>query len=330
MLKHYINYRFSLKIILPIITALVFCNHLNAQDSTFNLKFLNDENIEWASEYNTLVNLTSKSASLKKWYLQKVKTQVQEPNNEWLKNYTIDISDDSKEWSIVNKSNPAERTFISSKEFSNKSCCGCDESDAFLVDQILYYQDGFIKIKDAFISPLCLRKSNDSLKWYPSGKFAFNNSYVKNPGTTKLLATRQIKYFIRNDVDESNGSYSYLTGGTNNLINLILRDVEKGTIKASDPNSGQIIPPHNLLKWNILADTLMVRTADGNDKRIINQRYRKPEDLPLLKITEEFSFDFKTEKLYTVIGSVTLYERIKSPNGSIIGYKALCKLKRKN
>jgi hypothetical protein len=78
------------------------------------------------------------------------------------------------------------------------------------------------------------------------------------------------------------------------------------------------------------ADTLMAYDADDPEKltayRVVQQQ-RNPRDFSRIRIKQDLYFDFKNERLYSVIRSVTLLETIYGNNRkTVIGLKPFCRL----
>jgi hypothetical protein len=81
--------------------------------------------------------------------------------------------------------------------------------------------------------------------------------------------------------------------------------------------TGNGIPVKNLHTIDMPADTLMAYDADDPEKltayRVVQQQ-RTPRDFNCIRIEQDLYFDFKNERLYSVIRSVTLLETMYGNN----------------
>lgn len=216
---------------------------------------------------------------------------------------------------------------------SADSCCGCDEADAFRVKQVLNYKNGKFSIYDVFISPLCARKTDKApFEWYPLCNVAYNdNMERKFPGLSKdvvLLNTNEVDY----DFNRENPSPfdSVLTVYRTDIGSLIYEDILKGRIKPIEIETNKPIPAKKFLSWRMPADTMAVYDINDPSKiteyRVV-QAERSSSEFSRLRIKQDLYFDFKNERLYSVVRSVSLLQVYYLPDGRTVrGVALFCRL----
>ena len=329
----------------------------------YNVPIQHDTAIQWAAESDKVVNLSPKinEFSLKKWYLDKLKNgsvaayiknrgsssvssySLSLPGLEkqdWLKGLGVEISPlrYPNQWHFIDNSMP-KNNYDRVKfrggvlNLSADSCCGCDEADAFRVKQVLNYKNGRFNIYDVFISPLCARKTDKApFEWYPLCNVAFNdNMNRKFPGLSKdvvLLNTDELDYDF--SIEYPSPFDSVLTVYRTDIGSLIYQDVLKGNIKPVDAETGKAIQVKNFLSWKMGSDTMAVYDINDitkiNEYRVVQQE-RSSRDFSRLRIKQDLYFDFKNERLYSVIRSVKLLLVIYGMDGKTIrGVTPFCRL----
>jgi hypothetical protein len=336
---------------------------LNAQLSQSYTSFIQqDTAIRWAAECDKVINLTPKvqEHSLKKWYLDKLKKNsvtAYRMNNdmrsvssykisipelqtqEWLKGTGIELSASKypQEWYFFDTTLPVDdynryKARVRNLNLAADSCCGCDEADAFRARQVLTYKNGQFSIYNVFISPLCARKTEQPpADWYPLCNVAFNDSPFEKRATSSdmvLLNTNGLDY---NFSISGKGKYdSVLTVHRPSLISVLLQDLYNGKIKATDYETGETISEKDFLTWKMSADTVPVYDIADPSKYVRHEVVkisRNPDQLDHIRIVQEHWFDFKKEKLYSVVKEVMIMEEIYSRDGKkIIGWKPFCRL----
>ncbi len=321
-----------------------------------------DTAIQWAAESDKVVNLSPKISeySLKKWYLEKLKnrsvTAYTKDNGssavssyslslpglekqDWLKGLSVELPSykNPKEWYFVDNSKPKNdydrlKYRVGSNKFSTDSCCGCDEADAFRVKQALTYKNGKFSIHNVFISPLCARQAGTiPIEWYLLCNVAYNdNMERKFPGLSKevvLLNTDEVDYDFNSEMPSAFDSV--LTVFRTDIGSLIYQDVLKGRLKPVDPITGKAIPVNKYLTWRMPADTIPEYDINDISKIIryrVVQQERSSSEFSRLRIKQDLYFDFKNERLYSVIRSVLIMLPVKSYDGTIRGYMTYCQL----
>lgn len=267
---------------------------------------------------------------------------------DWLKGLSIEWSPNKnvKEWYFVDESMPKDdykryKYRTSNVNFSPDSCCGCDEADAFRTKQVVNYKNGKFSIYNIFISPLCARQpsyANASegktgttpIGWYPLCNVAYNDKADRKfPGLNKDVV------FLNTDVMEYEFSRehpspfdSVLTVYSTDIGSLLYLDILKGNIKPVDIETGKPMPVKKFLTSHMPADTIPVYNdnMDGISAYKVLKQERSSTGFSHLRITQDFYFDFKNERLYSVIRSVIVILPVKFYDGSISGYMPYCRL----
>jgi hypothetical protein len=348
-------------VIVFILTTLLI--HSYAQDGYQRIPIVHDTAVQWTAECDKVINLTPKinEYSLKKWYFNKLKnssvtayrknadsssvsaytlSMPELQTQEWLKGLSIELSAHRfpQEWYFFDKKLPPDdynryKARVRNLNLAADSCCGCDEADAFRAKQVLTYKNGQFSIYNVFISPLCARKTEQPPSdWYPLCNVAYNdNMERKFPGISKdvvLLNTNDLDYNF--DTESSSGFDSVNTSYRTDIGNLLYQDILLGRFRPVNAETGKLIPVKNLLTIDMPADTLMAYDAEDPEKltayRVV-QLQRNPRDFNRIRIKQDLYFDFKNERLYSVIRSVTLLETIYGNNRkTVIGWKPFCRL----
>ncbi len=330
--------------------------------SGYTLPVQHDTAIQWAAECDKVLNLSPKikEYSLKKWYLDKLKNGLVKAysknsgsssvssymlsmpglqKQEWLAGLSIELSATAhpREWYFVDNARPKEDPDRFKYRLGNfnpaaDSCCGCDEADAFRAKQVLSYKNGMFHIYNVFISPLCARQTATApADWYPLCNVAYNDKAERKfPGLSKdvvLLNTHEADY----DFNPEHPSLfdSVLTVYRTDIGSLVYQDMLKGRIKPLAVETGKPIPVKKVLTWGMAADTMAVYDDNDPDKITgykVLQSERSPREFNRIRIRQDLYFDFKNERLYSVIRSVTLMLPVRFYDGTIRGYIAFCRL----
>lgn len=330
--------------------------------SGYRIPIQHDTAIQWAAECDKVINLSPKinEYSLKKWYLNKLKNGrvtaynksiegsalssydlsmpgLQAP--EWLKGLSVELSPTRhpQEWYFVDKTKPTDdytrgQYRAGKLNLSADSCCGCDEADAFRAKQLLSYKNGKFSIYNVFISPLCVRQTaSPPADWYPLCNVAYNdNPERKFPGLSKevvLLNSNELDYDFK--TEEPSVFDSVLTVYRTDIGSLVYQDVLKGRLKAIETETGKPIPVKKFLTWRMPADTMVVYDIEDPTKirefRVVQQE-RSSREFTRIRIKQDLYFDFKNERLYSVIRSVILLAPVRFYDGTIRGYVSFCRL----
>lgn len=350
------------KITTTLILSFIIGNSFAQIVSGYTIHIQQDTAIQWAAECDKVVNLSPKvqAYSLKKWYLDKIRNGTAtaylfNSNNsvtkayplsvptlatqDWLKGLSIELPPykNPKEWIFYDQTMPKGnyeryKYRVGALRFSTDSCCGCDEADAFRAKQVLDYKNGKFSIYNVFISPLCARQTGTTpIEWYPLCNVAYNdNAERKFPGLNNdvvLLNTDEVDYeFSR---ENPSPFESVLTVYRTDIGSLIYQDILKGRIRPIDIETGKPMPVKKILTWKMPADTMPVFDINDPSKLIeyrVLQQERSSSEFSRLRIKQDLYFDFKNERLYSVIRSVIIMLPVKSYDGSIRGYMQYCKI----
>jgi len=334
---------------------------LKASAQYYAIPIQHDTAIQWAAECDKVVNLTSVTGgnSLKAWYLDKLKKSTVTAytkergskygssydlslpsleRQDWLKGLTVEVSPVLfREWYFVDTNiHNYDRfkyrggTLLSAAD----SCCGCDEADAFLAKQVLNYKNGKFSIWNVFISPLCARQTNSPpfFSWYPLVNVAYNDNVDRKlpaPGKdVVLLNTTNVDYDFNFETPSAYDTLLSVSG--TDIGSLIYQDILKGNLRPVDPETGQPILVKEFLTRGMPADTVLALDPDQPDKVLaykVLQSERSSRSLNRIRIKQDLYFDFKNERLYSVVRSVTLMIAVMGIDGKTIrGQYAFCRL----
>lgn len=120
---------------------------------------------------------------------------------------------------------------------------------------------------------------------------------------------------------------SVLTVYQTDIGSLIYQDFLKGNIKPGDTETGRLIPIKKFMTWQMPADTMAVYNHNGevSSYKVVQQE-RSSNEFSRLRIKQDLYFDFKNERLYSVIRSVVIMLPVRSYDGSLRGYMPYCRL----
>jgi hypothetical protein len=213
--------------------------------------------------------------------------------------------------------NRKDQTTLRIEGFTPDSCCGCDEADAFLVKQALVYENAAFTIQNYLFSPLCARTMNErNGAWYAPAWMGLNTT-TQRPKATTYLTTTYHTYNI--DPFDSVKHFSMLSVGEDNIMSAIFDDLQKGKLKAYDPDSGTLIPVDELLTWKSPIDTVMMVDDSGKESWMMSKKVHQPSDFKKLRLVQEWWFDFKQERLYSEVKKVIILRNIYDPYGEYLG-----------
>ncbi|HEX2684329.1 MAG TPA: hypothetical protein VHL77_10370 [Ferruginibacter sp.] len=108
---------------------------------------------------------------------------------------------------------------------------------------------------------------------------------------------------------------------------VILEAIEKGKLKAIDPETNEPIPAQDIFTWKMSKDTLPEYDNDGNIKQYVwLQRRRSPDDISQVKVYQDWYFDVAAGKFYSLIKWFELRENVRTSIGLFLGTVALCRI----
>lgn len=150
-----------------------------------------------------------------------------------------------------------------------------------------------------------------------------SNSILIRHDTTLLKADECewiIKSLIKND--------PALTSEIGKPVTLIILEaIEKGKLKAIDPETNKPIPAKEIFTWQMSSDTVPEYDNEGNIKGYRAMKHRHSADnLNQLSIYQDWYFDVATGKFHAVIKWIELRENIRTSQGFLIGTAALCRI----
>lgn len=149
------------------------------------------------------------------------------------------------------------------------------------------------------------------------------NSILVRHDTTLLKADECewiVKSLVKND--------PALTSQIGKEVSLIIMQaIEKGKLKAIDPETNKPIPAKEIFTWKMSADTIPVYDNEGNIIRDqVVKRMHSSDHLNQLRIYQDWYFDVSTGKFNGVIKWIELMEDISNSQGIYLGKVALCRV----
>ncbi len=151
-----------------------------------------------------------------------------------------------------------------------------------------------------------------------------SNSILVRHDTTLLKADECewiIKSLIKND--------PALTSEIGKPVTLIILEaIQKGKLKAIDPETNKPIPAKEIFTWKMSADTIPVYDNEGNVTmyQAVKQLHSS-DNFKMLRIYQDWYFEIATGKFHSKIKWVELVEEIyTASSGVFIGYKAFCRI----
>ncbi len=158
-----------------------------------------------------------------------------------------------------------------------------------------------------------------------SGFTQYNNatSILVRHDTT-LLKTSECEWIIKS-LTKNNPALTSEIGKSVPLI--ILQAIAKGKLIAIDKLTNKPIPGKQIYTWGMAVDSMLVYDDAGNSKYKAVQRQRSSDDIPLIRIYQDWYFDVSTGKFQSVIKWIELMEEIHTAaTGMFLGYIVLCRI----
>jgi len=117
------------------------------------------------------------------------------------------------------------------------------------------------------------------------------------------------------------------TGETGNSVPfVILQAIQKGTLRAVDPLTGLQIPANEIFFWRMTADTVAEIDEGKNTPYKIVRAKHNPDQIPLIRICQDWYFDIQSGMFRSEIKWIELLEEVKSASGYFIGLRPLCRI----
>lgn len=149
------------------------------------------------------------------------------------------------------------------------------------------------------------------------------NSILVRHDTTMLNADECewiIKSLIKNDPT--------LTTEIGKSVTLIIMEaIEKGNLKAIDPETNKPISAKEIFTWQMSSDTIPEYDNEGNIKGFRAMKHmHSVNNINQLRIYQDWYFDVSTGKFNAVIKWIELRENIFTSQGIFRGTTALCRI----
>lgn len=156
-----------------------------------------------------------------------------------------------------------------------------------------------------------------------SAQNSISNSILVRHDTTLLKAEEcewLIKSLVKND--------PALTSEIGKPLPLIILEaIEKGKLKAIDPETNKPIPAKEIFTWRTGTDTVPVYDNEGNiTKYQALKRIHSSDNFNEVRIYQDWYFNVSTGKFSTVIKWIELMQNIITSQGIFIGMTALCRI----
>jgi hypothetical protein len=149
-----------------------------------------------------------------------------------------------------------------------------------------------------------------------------NNILVRHD--TTLLKAEECEWIVKSLV-KNDPSLTSEIGKPVTLI--ILEAIEKGKLKAIDPETNKPIPAKEIFTWKMSSDTIAEFDNEGNIKGYRAMKHTHSEnDLTQINIYQDWYFDVSTGKFHSVIKWIELRGNIVTSQGIFLGTTALCRI----
>ncbi len=151
-----------------------------------------------------------------------------------------------------------------------------------------------------------------------------NSNIILVRHDTTLLKASECEWIIKS-LTKNNPALTSEIGKSVPLI--ILQAIAKGKLIAIDKLTNKPIPGKQIYTWGMAVDSMLVYDDAGNSKYKAVQRQRSSDDIPLIRIYQDWYFDVSTGKFQSVIKWIELMEEVHTNStGIFIGYIPLCRI----
>ncbi len=142
---------------------------------------------------------------------------------------------------------------------------------------------------------------------------------------TSLLKAAECEWIVKSLIKNTSGLTSEI-GKPLPLI--ILESIEKGKLKAFDPETNKLIPAKEIFTWKVAADTVPEYDDNLNiSKYRVVKRLHNGNDFNQIRIYQDWYFDIMTGKFHSTIKCIELMQDISSPQtGMLMGQASFCKI----
>ena len=103
--------------------------------------------------------------------------------------------------------------------------------------------------------------------------------------------------------------------------------IEKGKLKAIDPETNKPIPAKEIFTWKMSSDTIAEYDNEGNIKGYRAMKHiHSVNNITQVSIYQDWYFDVTNSKFHAVIKWIELRANIRTSQGIILGTAALCRI----
>lgn len=158
-----------------------------------------------------------------------------------------------------------------------------------------------------------------------AGSFAqskTSNSILVRHDTT-LLKTTECEWIIKS-LSKNNPVFTSEIGKS--VPEIILQAIQKGKLKAIDPESNKPIQAKEIYTWQVPREIVMVYDEAGNSQSKVVQPLRSADGITQIRIYQDWYFDISTSKFQSVLKWIELQEEVITSSGIFTGYKPLCRI----
>jgi hypothetical protein len=107
-----------------------------------------------------------------------------------------------------------------------------------------------------------------------------------------------------------------------------LNAIEKGKLKAFDPETGKPIPANKILTWNMPVDTVMKYDLNGDNIGMeIRQQVIGAEKFTKITIMQDLYLDPLSSKIFNRINYIDLLIEVQNYSGGVMGFRPFCRIK---
>lgn len=108
---------------------------------------------------------------------------------------------------------------------------------------------------------------------------------------------------------------------------IIMEAIEKGKLKAIDPETNKPIPAKEIFTWKMSSDTVTEYDNEGNIKGYRAMKHmHSVNNITRVGIYQDWYFDVANSKFHAVIKWIELRENIFTSQGIMLGTTALCRI----
>lgn len=149
-----------------------------------------------------------------------------------------------------------------------------------------------------------------------------NNILVRHD--TTLLQAEECEWIIKSLIKNDPA----LTSQIGKPVTLIMLEaIEKGKLKAIDPETNKQIPAKEIFTWKMGGDTIPIYDNEGNViKYQVVKRLHSPDYIKQLRIYQDWYFDVSTGKFRSDIKWIELMEDVSTNSGVYLGKVTLCRV----